>query len=318
MKRLREETESNVFPNLPLELILEIFWFAFQGIGFSIRPTRIAFQTRLVSKLWQGFIEKYIIGAVQKIHLFYYPKMNDSLLPLFHSLMNLDLRNNIAITSKSLTKLTKLESLVLSYTSTVELNQLKELSNLTSLKLFKLSLLNIKSKNISIDLPNLSSLSLDSIHCINNDTFKSLTRLRCLSLHNTNIKGSHLFPLIPNLRQLEFRGSSYNIDSDKALPFLSQLEILIVGDDYPITDRVISSLSSLTELNLKENGSITLAGLKPFKNTLKVLRFYEVSSTILRNLNEFPQLETIYMKKGSILPIRIIELQRREINIICI
>lgn len=308
MKRIYKRTEIIDFETLPNEVIRKIFWIIFEDILETKTLMNIAFVTRLVSKLCQSRIETYILGEMQIIPFYHLSKMNDNILPFFSSLKELMIHSPIAITSNSLSKLTKLESLALMRNPAIELQKLKALPNLSTLML-------IDTHFAIIDLPNLSNLVIESMYCINNDTFKSLTQLRSLSLKNTNIKASHLSPLVSTLRQLNFRGGNYSIDPNEPLPFLSQLERLILNSDALITNQVISSLSSITELNMTAN-NITISGLRVFSNTLRVITFFCIYFEFFEHLNEFPKLTTIGMKKCTILPEYIIELEKRKIELI--
>lgn len=164
------------------------------------------------------------------------------------------------------------------------------IDNETLKRLYKLEILELEnSKSITneglLTLTRLQMLDLHGNMKITNDGIRHLTSLTYLKLgNNFQITGEALLGM-KNLTYLDL-DLYYPDDSDDSVDF-SQEAI------HPVDNQTLSSLPSLTYLNLTSNNAITLEGLLGVKN-LKVLHLsgdHQISDRDLAKLSTLEVLE---------------------------
>eukprot|EP01127_Copromyxa_protea_P009872 TRINITY_DN2361_c0_g1_i2.p1 TRINITY_DN2361_c0_g1~~TRINITY_DN2361_c0_g1_i2.p1 ORF type:complete len:437 (+),score=84.31 TRINITY_DN2361_c0_g1_i2:80-1390(+) len=199
--------------------------------------------------------EELCIAATWKLPQEWTSKMNDELLGLFYNLTTLHLDDNKGISDAGISRLVHLQHLKIVGSTMISG------SGLVGLPLKSLQLVNTnRAENI---LASCSPVSLVSLHLADVPSFSEilLQKFSCLTyLHLERLEGDvsdETIMFFPHLKRLHL--IEQDIVTDKALSTLTDLVELdyrnIYGDTSGITDAGLVNLTNLTNLNLHQNYS---------------------------------------------------------------
>jgi hypothetical protein len=220
-------------------------------------------------------------------HTRYFP--SKSLKSLRLSLRTLKLRNNESINTKSVSKLTALTELDLSYDSYIEG---EALLTLTRLKVLNLDYNDVvRSEHIS-HLRELESLSIILNHRIAPSALTCLHNLQHLKLTAVSIGDNpNCFKLLTNLRSLQCSSRALENPAIQALPLLTDLNISGLAC---ITPSIFQPFSRILKLHIGpfQERVFDLSILPPSLTALSLGEAKSTSSSV-RNLSTLTRLQEL-------------------------